>query len=134
MHDEYKDMSIAQLASHMKSVKEDLEVSKAHTSGLQKEWDTLRKIVIPEKLDEMGLDSGVGTVSKRYDAYCTIVPGAQDSLQIWLQERGDGDIVKPTVNSSTLKAHMKELFSEGEEIPEAYVNFSPYTYVAITKG
>lgn len=134
---EIEDMTLTDMVFEMQATRRDLDDAKQVVTDLQRKWDTLRKVAIPDKLEDMGLDSvkvkGVGTVSKRFDAYCTVKGGMAHELQIWLQERGDGDLIKPFVNPSSLKAYMKELFDEGEEIPEAYVNFSPYTKVVITK-
>jgi len=136
-YEEWEAMTLTELAAEMKSVKTQLDFSKAETESLQKDWDSLRKSIIPNKMEELGIESvrvaGVGTLSRRFDAYCNVVPGAQEELYEWLESEGKGDVIKPTVNSSTLKALMKEMFNEGEEIPEAFVKFNPYTYVVITK-
>lgn len=133
---DYEKMNLTELAFEMKRVREQLEEAKTHTALLQKTFDLLRKNVIPNKMDELNIENmkvkGVGTLGKRYDAYCNMVPGSQQELFAWLEAEGKGDVIKPSVNSSTLKALMKEMFEAGEEIPEAYVTFTPYTYVSIT--
>lgn len=134
---DYGEMDLAELAAEMKRTEVELADAKAVATDLQKKWDLLRKNIIPEKMESMGLETtritGIGTIGFRHDAYCNVIKGAAPDLMEWLRDNGAGDLIKENVNSSSLKAYIKELFNNGEEIPEAYVNFNPYTYVSITK-
>ena len=129
-------MDLNELAIHMIDVREKLDEAKKVSSELQKEWDKLRKELIPEKMDEMGIDSvrlkGIGTISLRADAYASVKSGHAQDLQEWLRSHDHAELVVSTVNSSTLKAFLKEQVREGEPIPDDYVNFTPYTYATIT--
>lgn len=133
----YEDMSLEAMAHEMKQVREELDDTKSESAKLQKQWDDLRKVHIPNKLEELGLTSakvlGVGTVSERTDAYCSVPAANKQKLYEWLEEHDHGDLIVDTVNSSTLKAFMKEQILMGHEVPDDIVNFTPYTYVAITK-
>lgn len=133
---EFEGLQIAELAKLMDKAGAYKDRMKKEAVMAQLRWDVIRKIVIPNKLDEMGMDSakikGVGTVSKRADAYCNVKAGCQEDLMNWLRDNGYADLIRPNVNSSSLKAFIKELFNEGKEIPSDIVNFTPFTYVAIT--
>lgn len=134
---DFENMTLEQLATRMKRTAELLKDAKADSAQLQKEWDALRKQYIPDKMDEMGIESvrisGVGTVSQRTDAYCTTPAANREALMDWLEAHDHADLISETVNASTLKAFMKEQMMEGNDVPDDIVNFTPYTYVAITK-
>jgi len=134
---QFEEMNLKQLAERMKSTREQLDDVKADSAALQKEWDSLRKKWLPEKMEEMGIESvrieGVGTVSERTDAYCTTPAKNKQALMIWMIENGHEDLISETINASTLKAFMKEQILEGNDVPDEIVSFTPYTYVAITK-
>ena len=127
---------IKELARRMAVLREEYDALKQRSAEVYKEWDRIRKVDLPEAMEEAGLESarveGVGTLSMRTDAYVRAKEGKQMDLQEWLESIGHGDLVKPTVNSSSLKALLKELAAEGEDIPDDLVKFEPYTYVAIT--
>lgn len=134
----YENMTIEALAQEMKSVREALDDMKKSAATLQQKWDHLRKVAIPDKLEEMGLEScrvaGVGNISVRTDAYCTVPASKKPELYQWLSEHDQEALITATVNASTLKAWMKEQIMEGNDVPpDDIVNFNPYTYVVITK-
>lgn len=133
----YENLTLEAMAHEMKRIREELDDAKEHSSTLQKQWDDLRKVHIPNKMEELGIESvrvkGVGTVSERTDAYCTTPAKNKHALYEWLEGHGHGDLITDTVNASTLKAFMKEQIMLGNDVPDDIVNFNPYTYVAITK-
>lgn len=133
----YEYMNLEELATAMKDTRELLDEKKAESSILQKQWDSLRKKWIPKKMEELGIESvritGVGTVSERTDAYCSVPAKNKQALYEWLEEHDHSDLITDTVNSSTLKAFIKEQILLGNEIPDDIVKFDPYTYVTITK-
>jgi len=134
----YEEMSLEQLASEMRNEREQLDDLKATIAQHQKTWDDLRKKWIPEKMEELGLDqcrlNGIGTLSLRTDAYCSVPAIKKEELYAWLLMNEHEALVTSTVNASTLKAFMKEQMLAGNAMPpEGVVNWSPYTYVAITK-
>jgi len=135
---DFEEMNLKELAETMARTREMLDEAKAGSTVLQKQWDALRKKYLPEKMEAMGIESvrieGVGTVSERHDAYCTTPAKNKALLMDWLEEHGHADLISETVNASTLKAFMKEQMLAGNAMPpEGVVNWSPYTYVAITK-
>tara|TARA_R110000803_G_scaffold80259_3_gene146027 strand:+ start:331 stop:729 length:399 start_codon:yes stop_codon:yes gene_type:complete len=131
-------MSIKQLAEEMVNVRAKLDQAKAVAAELQKEFDDLRKVQLPEAMEAAGMEStrlpNIGTVSIRTDAYASIRGGQQDGAYQWMKDNGFGDLIKDFVHSSTLKAFLKEQFREGEDLPEEIFSFLPYSYVAITKS
>lgn len=130
-------MSVAEIALKMKNVKEQLDAKKKEATELQNEFDALRKHDLPEAMEEAGIESvrvkDVGTVSLRTDAYASIKGGMKEEAYRWLTEQGYGDLIQDFVQSSTLKAFMKEQTLAGVQFPDDLFKFDPYTYVAITK-
>lgn len=134
----YELLTLEQMAEQMMLEREEIDTLKSILATHQKNWDELRKKWIPEKMEELGLDgckiNGVGTISVRVDAYCSVPAGKKEELYAWLLTNEHEDLVQSTVNSSTLKAFMKEQIMSGNDVPDEIVNWAPYTYVAITKG
>lgn len=132
-----KNMTINELADLYMEYREDLDMLKASTSAAQERFDLVRKIAIPEKMEELGFDNikikGVGRLSLRTEAYASTVKGRKEEAMEWLDENGHGDLIKPTVNASTLKAFLKEQVAEGVEVPDDIFNFTPYLMATITK-
>jgi len=114
-----------------------LEEAKAIETEAQKAFDELRKHRFVELMEDVGLESmrvkGVGTVSIATDAYTSIKAENKDAAYKWLEDNGFGDIIKNNVNSSTMKALLKDLSRKGIEFPENIFSFTPYSYVKITK-
>jgi len=105
---------------------------------LGRRFDYLRLALVPERFDAEGLKNikieGIGRVGLRGDIYASIKPGMQDEAFQWLDDNGRGDLVKKTVNSSSLKATLKKYMEEGEDIPENLFKAEPYTMATITKA
>lgn len=59
--------------------------------------------------------AGIGRIQLASDAYCTVQAGMGEELQEWLRRNGHGDLIKPTVNPSTLKSFVKELAKDAAE-------------------
>jgi len=131
------EMNVTELAQLFKSYKEELDLLKASTSAVQKEFDILRKEVLPEKMEETGFDNvkvtGVGRISLRAEMYASIKADHKEQAYEWLVSEGHEDLIKPTVNASTLKAFCKEQISEGVELPDEFFSVTPFTMATLTK-
>ena len=77
---------------------------------------------------------GVGRVGLTSDLYASIAPDQKGAAYEWLSDNGHGDVVQPTVNSSTLKALMKSIIKSGKEIPSELFKVTPFTRASITKS
>jgi hypothetical protein len=119
----------------MAAIRKELDDAKEAASGFQQMWDHLRIQLIPEKMEDSGLEnariSGVGTLTLATDAWVS-TKNSQELFK-WLEDHEHGDLITETVNPSTLKAFLKEQVRNGEDIPdEEIVKFTPYTYAKIT--
>lgn len=110
----------------------------AKLSEVNKRYDYLRLSLVPTKMDETGVPNirieGVGRVSLTGDMYVSIPADSREEAYQYLMDTGHGDIIKPGINPSTLKATIKAMMKKGEEIPEDKFKVTPFTRASITKG
>lgn len=99
--------------------------------------DFLRLVAVPARFEAEGISNmkvvGVGRVQLAGDLYAGIVKGREDSAFEWLDDNGRGDLVKRTVNSSSLKAVLKQALQNGEELPD-FFKAEPFTRASIVKA
>lgn len=130
-------LSLADVCRHMMEVKAELTAVKRAATALQVYYDFLRKTKIPERMEEDGFESinvtNVGRVSLQPQLYILTVPNSQEGARQWLIDNGYGELIKETVNSSSLKAAIKECLQKGVDVPEALFKVTPYTVATITK-
>lgn len=138
MNTDFNGMNMQELAEKFRELQAALKDSKAVSSEIQKEFDYLRKSILPDKMEELGFDTvnitGVGRISLRAEMYASIVAEQKEAAFAWLSENGHGALIKDTVNASSLKAFMKEQINLGEIFPEELFNCSPYTMATLTKS
>jgi hypothetical protein len=132
----YEGMSLHDVARRMKDLGEqDKELADAKAE-VYKEWDYIRKIVIPSMMEEQKIErisfKGIGRVQLASDMYTSTIDG--DGLAYWLVEHDAGELIKPTVNGSTLKSYIRNQLEIGGEIPSEFVNITPFTRASIVKG
>lgn len=101
-------------------------------------YDYLRLAAVPERFEEDGIQNmkveGVGRVQLAGDLYAGIIKGNEEAAFEWLGDNGRGDVVKQTVNSSSLKAILKKMIEKGEEIPAEMFKAEPFTRASIVKA
>ena len=153
----YRDLAIkmVELAKLAKSAEDACKEFKS-------EFDVIRLRVVPQRFSEEGLTGmkveGVGRLGITRDAYCNVLKDNQESLLQFLRDNGYADLIKDTVNPSSLKALVKEMhqthlessaeFSLDDDVEaiaaEAVlddfqkiieiVNYTPFIRASVTKG
>jgi hypothetical protein len=73
-------------------------------------------------------------VSLTADMHVSIKADQKGPFYEWLRDNGRTDLIQENVNPSTLKATVKTMFKNGEEVPEHLLNVSPFTRASITKA
>lgn len=136
--EEFDGLNLRDLAAQQAGFKADVENYERLAKEAKKKFDYLRKIAIPNKMDEMGVEginlTDIGRVSLRSDLYAGIKKDQQGRAYQWLADNGFEDLVKDYVHYSTLKAFLNERLKEGDvELPEDIFTAEPYTYAAISK-
>lgn len=133
----YEGWTLPQLANEMVAVRERLDQKKHEQAEIQKLYDLLRKKLVPETMENMGIQTvkltGIGRLSLRAEAYASFAKDKKQEAMQWLVDNGHGDLIKEEVNSSTLKAFLKECMREGEEFPDDLFRFDPYMQATVTK-
>lgn len=129
--------SLVELAAALAHFRDAIEEMKEQTSALQKEYDFLRFTLVPRSMDEQGVEllkvEGVGRLGLMSDINCSIKAGAKEQAYVWLNDHGMGDLIQPTVNSSSLKSAIKSAMAGGIEVPGDLFNVAPFTRAGITK-
>lgn len=114
-----------------------MEEAKAEVSAIQKAFDTLRQVTIPDEMEAAGISSanfpGIGRLTLTPDLFAGIQPKQQHAAHHWLFAKGHGDLIKDYVHPSTLKAFIKELLENGESLPEELFKATPYQRASVTK-
>jgi hypothetical protein len=137
-YSKYDGLSLAELAREMLRVKKEKERIDAASKEINKEYDFLRITKLPEQAETEGTRgakySGIGRLSFTSDMYVSVKAGCLPTVSRWLQDTGRGDLIIETVNSSSLKAVVKQAMVGGEEVPTDALNVSPFTRASITEA
>lgn len=136
--DELKgDIATVSLLREFKAVRDLKEAVDALDKEAGRLYDFLRLVAVPERFENEGVSNmkveGVGRVQLAGDLYAGIVKGREERAFEWLGDNGRGDLVKQTVNSSSIKAVLKKMLAEGEEIPD-FFKAEPFTRASIVKA
>lgn len=134
---QYDSISLVDLVTAMAELQRYKEALEDSLKLVNKELDFLRITKIPGQMEDEGIDritvSGVGRVSLTADMHVSVKADKKPEFFEWLRDNGRGDLLQENINPSTLKATIKGLVKNGEEIPEDLLNVSPFTRAAITK-
>lgn len=103
-----------------------LDAVTAEKAELEKEYDFLRTVIIPPKLEEAGmksfkLESGKG-IRVQDEVFVNVKAENFEAFKNWLIEQGEAGIIKETVHPSTLKSFITGRIKDGKEYPMAEVN------------
>lgn len=133
-----KDIPTLQLLREFKAAKDLKEAADFLAKEAGRQYDFLRLALVPERFDSEGISNmkvdGVGRVQLASDLYAGIIKGSEEKAFEWLGDNGRGDLVKQTVNSSSIKAVLKKMLVEGEEIPAELFKAEPFTRASIVKA
>lgn len=126
-----------ELAAELKELKEQLDRLSEYKTHVQKMYDHLSMIVLPERMEEEDIVTlqikGVGRLQASHDIRCNVLAKNRSGLEQWMVDNGHGALVTNTINSSTLKAFVKEAMREGKEYPEHLIKVEPYSKATIVK-
>ncbi len=130
-------MTLKELVGHMHRGKLAKEKLEAELRDVNAYYDVLRLEKVPERAELDGVESakfeGIGRLSFRHDLFLQTKNPSE--LNLWLRGHKLGDLIKQTVNSSTLKAFIKNRIKDGKELPPAeLVKVTPVTMATITKA
>jgi len=136
--DAYESMTISQLAAEIKRLKENVDDFSAVKAEWQKAYDYLTISVVPERMDEEDIGTmkvnDVGRLQVASDIRCSVPAANKEALQEWLEENGHESMIASTVNSSTLKAFVKEMMKEKKPYPKDLLKVEPYSRATVVKA
>ena len=131
------DLKTVDLLREFKAVKDLKEATDLLSKEAGRLYDFLRLVAVPQRFDEDGISNmkvdGVGRVQLAADVYAGIIKGKEEAAFEFLDDNGRGDVVKKTVNSSSLKAIIKAMTAKGEEFPTDVFKAEPFTRASIVK-
>ena len=141
LREKYKGKTVADCAKAMLKLADKIDaLKKDKLAPLQMEYDFLKFSMVPDLMDEQGVTSmkvaGVGNVIKKSDITVTQEKDKSGDLYQWIGKHDPDALVlwKPTLNSSSFAAYIRERMKEGRELPTACIKVGANTYVTITKG
>lgn len=121
--------------NRLKTIKESMEARMKSVNFL---YDFFRLELIPTKFEDEGIErisvDGVGRVSLTGDMYVSVFKGKKEEFYEFLRDIGKGDLITESVNPSTLKAVVKQMISNGDELPDDLVKVTPFTRASITSS
>ena len=104
---------------------------------LNKQLERMSKMVIPTKMDDLGLDlARIPELGRSFYpvAKFSASMADKDAGHQWLRENGGGDLIQPTVNASALASFLKDMvLEEGIEPPEAVMKLNQYRITGSSK-
>lgn len=133
-----KKLNITDLAKMLNKKRKELEAADERATALQIQFDQLRIDVIPAAMAKAGIESvrvaGVGNVIIEEDMWTHVPSARREDLHTWMGEHNLEDLITETINSSTLKAWIKERKeAKGELPPGDVVVITPYRRASIRK-
>lgn len=136
-YSQYDSVSLVDLVHAMSTIQNRKEALEDQLKIINKEYDFLRITKIPAKMEEDGVDrinvTGIGRVSLTADMHVSVKADQKSEFFTWLRDNGRGDLLTENVNPSTLKAAVKKMFRDGEDVPDTLLNVSPFTRASITR-
>lgn len=134
----YDSFSIVELIQAMATLQNRKEAAEEQLKIINKEYDFLRITKVPSAMEDGGVDritvAGIGRVSLTADMHVSVKAEQKEKFYDWLRDNGRGDLLQENVNPSTLKAAVKNMLRNGEELPDGMLNVSPFTRASITKS
>ena len=133
----YIEYTLLELVTELRDLRAASDDAEAFYKSQHAVYEIFSKQVVPARMEDEGMEQltveGIGRVNIRTDIYCSTKKGLGPDLKEWMKEHDMADIITDVINSSTLKAWVKEQMKAGNEIPEELLNVTPYDRAVITK-
>lgn len=120
----------------LRKLKDEHEELKTKAASIWKLYETAAQQIVPALMTTAGVKTmnveGAGRL--QLDNMMNVSIINKDQGYEWLREHGLGDIIVPTVNSSTLKATMKDWLKKGHALPpEDVVSVAVYQQAKVVR-
>ena len=135
---QYDSLTLVDLVHAMSTLQNRKEAAEEQLKLINKEYDFLRITKIPTAMEDDGVDrinvTGIGRVSLTADMHVSVKADKKSEFFEWLRDNGRGDLLQENINPSTLKAAVKGMVRNGDEMPTEMLNVSPFTRASITRA
>ncbi len=135
--EKYGSMPLTELAAEIRAVKNVLDEKAASKTETQKLYDFLTITLVPEMMEEQGVETlkvaDVGRLQTKADIRCQLPADNKQLMYQWLRDNGNGALIKDEVPSGTLKAFIKERIKEGLGYPDELLKISAYSRATVVK-
>lgn len=130
--------SYQELAAAMRSLKDDIASREKATSAIKAELEEITHKYLPTKMDEEGISTvnvkGYGRITITQQLRANVPSDKAPVLRQWLRDNGYEGLISEQVNSSTLKAWVKERIAECEDYPADLINLHSFEQATLTKA
>lgn len=132
----YDKMTPVELVRAMYNLRQQKDAMEADLKVITAEFDFLRGVKIPSKFEDEGISllkvEGIGRCNLTGDLQATIPADKKEAAFQFLRDTGREDLIQETVNSSTLKAAVKNMIQTNQDIPDCF-RVHTFTRASITK-
>ncbi len=133
----WNDMGIRDLALEFKRMQNEYSVAQAASAHIYAQFEILRKKILPEFMEEMGVDTikvtDVGRVQIGQQVSAKQLD--KEALMDWLREENHDALIADTVNASTLGSFIRAQIANGDPIPpDTVVEFKAYDVASVVKA
>lgn len=129
--------TLRELCSEMKQLQKEALDLKALAAEVKIPLDNLRLRKIPDLMQFLEVKTatfqGIGRVQTASDLYCSTAKGRKEDAMQWLRDCGYEGMIAESYNSSSMKALMRRLITDGVETPE-FMNVTPFVRASIVKA
>lgn len=136
-HNLTTESSFKELAEFIRDTKAEITARDKVTKSLKLDLEHVQTEILPQKMEAEGMSNvtvaGVGRLGNAPQFRASVKAEHKHDMQQWLKDHGFIELVQETVNSSTLKAWVKEQLEAGNEIPTEYLNLHSFDLVTLTK-
>jgi hypothetical protein len=133
--EDYSKMTVQQLALLMNLVQSVYDEADSVKKKLGTMYDELRIRHIPSKMEDEGLESmkitDLGTLMLTDDLRIKVLDSKREFE--WLEQTLNGDLIKDTVNASSLKALIRRWIVAGNVVPADIFEVTPFVRASIKK-
>ena len=137
VYSEYDSLTLVELVVAMDAVQKQKDVLEEQLKEVNKRFDFLRITKIPTRMEDEDVKNinvaSIGRLNLTADMHVSIKTECKSQFYEWLRDNGRSDLLQETINPSTLKAAVKNMFKSGEIVPETLLNVSPFTRASITR-
>lgn len=124
---------LVEFGNELETLRNELDLHKQKEKVLRERYDTLRKTIIPDLMQEVGIvdSTGMGRftnsdgalISLRTQLHAGYKKADEPTVFNWLRELGMGEVIKETVHTGTFRALAREMLADGKPFPDFVTQF-----------